>query len=95
MYVSVQIKGVGVIVDKLRTTDSERDRKTVKEVPSDPRRRRRTSETSTVATPKEQATTPSKKSPRVDEPPTKVRRSGSRNAINTISRKSYRTISIS
>ena len=72
--------------DKIRV-DTPSDRKTVKEVPSDPRRRRRTSESSSHApqSKENQATTP-KKSPRNDEPSTKLRRTGSRGSLNSLTR---------
>lgn len=81
----IEMRGTGVMIEKMRS-DQERDRKVVKEAPSDPRRRRRTSESSSTPKDAAQATNTTKKSPRLDDPPAKIRRSGSRNAINTITR---------
>ena len=79
---TLETKNTSSILSRNNKTDQETERKVTKEAPSDPRRRRRTSESATPTT-KEQ-TTP-KKSPRQDEvPATKMRRSGSRNAMNTI-----------
>ena len=85
----LDIKPVVTTNEKIRSESKERNKP--KEAPSDPRRRRRTSESSsssTVTTRKEtpQPVTP-KKSPRNDEPPSKVRKSESRNTLNSIARK--------
>ena len=76
-----------VATDKNRA-EAPPERK-AKEVPSDPRRRRRTSESSSTTNQKDSSQAPitPKKSPRHDEPASKLRKTGSRSALNTITRK--------
>lgn len=82
---------INLIDDKLNQNSTEKmrvdtssERKAVKEAPSDPRRRRRTSDSSSHAPQvKEVATTP-KKSPRNEEPSSKLRRTGSRGSLNSL-----------
>ena len=85
----LEMKPSATSTEKSRT---EPDRKAAKEAPSDPRRRRRTSESSSGTTSKENAptatpapTTP-RKSPKKEEPSSKVRRTGNKGSLHNLTR---------